>query len=175
MLGLIFKGIFSFAIFWAFYCVLRRLVVKTALDNIPGPPSPSFFKGNFPQLFNVNGWEFHQDIATKYGGVVKVKALFGENQLYVFDSKAMHHIVVKDQHSYEKDTSIFAFNGLVFGKGLVATKGEHHRRQRKMLNPVFSIAHMREMIPIFYNVTHNLQASIALKVEDGPQEIDLVS
>ena len=45
MLGLIFRGIFSFAIFWAFCRVLRRLVVKTALDNIPGPPSPSFFKG----------------------------------------------------------------------------------------------------------------------------------
>ena len=45
MLGLIFKWMFSFAIFWAFYRVLRRLVVKTALDNIPGPPSPSFFKG----------------------------------------------------------------------------------------------------------------------------------
>ena len=52
--------------------------------------------------------------------------------------------------------------------------GEHHRRQRKMLNPVFSIAHLREMslliltphyflftlnsipVPIFYNVTHNV-------------------
>jgi len=45
MLGLIFKGIFSFAVFWAFYRCLRRLVVKTTLDNIPGPPSPSFFKG----------------------------------------------------------------------------------------------------------------------------------
>lgn len=175
MLGLIFKGIFSFAIFWAFYCVLSRLVVKTALDNIPGPPSPSFFKGNFPQLFNVDGWDFHHDIATKYGGVVKVKALFGENQLYVFDPKAMHHIVVKDQHSYGKESSIFVFNRLLFGNGLLANKGERHRRQRKMLNPVFSIAHMREMVPIFYNVTHNLRASIALKVEDGPQEIDLVS
>jgi hypothetical protein len=45
MLKLILKGIFSFAVFWVLYRVLRRLVVKTALDNIPGPPSPSFFKG----------------------------------------------------------------------------------------------------------------------------------
>ncbi|EDR04679.1 uncharacterized protein LACBIDRAFT_303978 [Laccaria bicolor S238N-H82] len=218
MLESIFKGIYVFVGLWAFYRVLRRLVVKTALDNIPGPPSPSFFKGNFPQLFNVDGWDFHHDIATKYGGVVKATrrqhslCLIKENQLYVFDPKAMHHIVVKvsqtshstffcakihvcfkqDQHSYGKESSIFVFNRLLFGNGLLANKGERcerfsgytnsfsdvgerHRRQRKMLNPVFSIAHMREMVPIFYNVTHNLRASIALKVEDGPQEIDLVS
>lgn len=93
----------------------------------------------------------------------------------MFDPKAMHHIVVKDQHSYGKESSIFVFNRLLFGNGLLANKGERHRKQRKMLNPVFSIAHMREMIPIFYNVTHNLRASIALKVKDGPQEIDIVS
>jgi hypothetical protein len=51
-------------------------------------------------------------------------------------------------------------------------EGERHRKQRKMLNPVFSIAHMREMskdgflankilispslVPIFYEVTHKV-------------------
>ena len=55
---------------------------------------------------------------------------------------------------------------------------EHHRRQRKMLNPVFSIAHLREMslliltphyflftlnsipVPIFYNVTHSVSTPL---------------
>ncbi len=30
--------------------------------------------------------------------------------------------------------------------------GDHHRKQRKLLNPVFSIANMRRMIPIFNDV-----------------------
>jgi cytochrome P450 len=34
---------------------------------------------------------------------------------------------------------------LSFGKGLFATTGDQHRKQRKMMNPLFSIAHMREM------------------------------
>ena len=45
MLELTFKGVYVLVVVWAFYRVLRRLVVKTPLDNIPGPPSPSFFKG----------------------------------------------------------------------------------------------------------------------------------
>ena len=45
MLELAFRGVCVLVVIWAFYRVLLRLVVKTALDNIPGPPSPSFFKG----------------------------------------------------------------------------------------------------------------------------------
>lgn len=150
-------------------------MVGTALDNIPGPPSLSFFKGNLSQLFNTHGWEFHKAIAAKYGSVIKLKALFGENQLYVFDPKALHHIVVKDQHIYEETTAFIEGNRLRFGKALFGTLGEHHRRQRKMLNPVFSTAHMREMVPTFYNVVYRLRASIAQKVTDVPQEIDVLS
>ena len=37
--------------------------------------------------------------------------------------------------------------------------GDHHRKQRKMLNPVFSINHMRRMIPIFNDVSRKVRAS----------------
>ena len=63
---------------------------------------------------------------------------------------------------------------LGFGPGLLATLGEHHRQQRKLLNPVFSIAHMRQMIPIFYNITHKLQDAIAMRVKNGQSEIDML-
>ena len=43
-----------------------------------------------------------------------------------------------------------------------------------MLNPVFSIAHMRHMIPIFYSITHKLQDAIAMRVKDGQTEIDML-
>ena len=38
--------------------------------------------------------------------------------------------------------------------------GEHHRKQRKLLNPVFSINHMRHMMPTFYTVTHRVNSSL---------------
>lgn len=36
-------------------------------------------------------------------------------------------------------------------------KGDQHRKQRKMLNPVFSTNHMRHMFPIFQKVTHRVR------------------
>lgn len=175
MLYLILQAIFLYGLSFAFWRVVRQYIVKTSLDNIPGPPSPSFFQGNFRQLFTIYGWDFHKDIAAKYGGVVKVKALFGENQLYVFDPKALHHIVIKDQYIYEETSAFIQGNLLLFGKALMSTLGDYHRRQRKMFNPVFSVANIREMVPVFYSVTHRLRDSIAKKVSNGPQEIDMVS
>ncbi|KAF8150633.1 cytochrome P450 [Crassisporium funariophilum] len=163
------------AVSWALWRILQSFVVKSALDNLPGPPSLSLFKGVFPQVFNINAWDFHKQIAEKYGSVIKIKAMLGENQLYVFDPKALHHIVVKDQYIYEETSAFIEMNRLTFGPGLLGTLGDHHRKQRKMLNPVFSIAHMREMIPTFYNVSYKLRDAFAHRARNGPQEIDVLS
>ncbi|KAJ3517338.1 hypothetical protein NLJ89_g559 [Agrocybe chaxingu] len=95
MLLLMLEGIFLYAVSWVLWRRYRESFVKSPLDNIPGPIPKSFWKGVFPDVFNVHGWDFHHEITQKYGSVIKIKALFGENQLYVFDPKAMHHIVIK--------------------------------------------------------------------------------
>ncbi|KAF8966255.1 cytochrome P450 [Flammula alnicola] len=164
-----------YTVSWFLWRTFRRGFFKLPLDNIPGPPARSFWKGSFPDIFSLNGWAFHKEIAEKYGRVVKIKAFLGENQLYVFDPKALHHILVKDQDIFEETSTFIATNKLIFGEGLLGTLGEQHRKQRKMLNPVFSIAHMREMIPTFYNVTYKLRDTIANRVKDGPREIEIMS
>ncbi|KAG1738504.1 hypothetical protein EDB19DRAFT_1581084, partial [Suillus lakei] len=54
--------------------------------------------GNMNQVFARYGWDFHKMLAECYGPVSKFYELFGARQLYVFDPKAMYHIMVKDQH-----------------------------------------------------------------------------
>ncbi|KAF8807043.1 cytochrome P450 [Phlegmacium glaucopus] len=163
------------AISYVTWKVLRQFLVKSALDNLPGPPSQSFLFGVFPQFFSIKGWEFHKEIAQKYGSVMKLKAVLGENQLYVFDPKAMHYIFVKDQHIYEGTSATIQTSRVCFGPGLTGTLGDQHRKQRKMLNPVFSVAHLRGMIPTFYNISYKLRDAFAHRVKDGPREIEVLS
>ena len=47
MLLLVAQGIIVYAIFQGLWPILRRLVVKTDLDNVPGPASHSFLKGEY--------------------------------------------------------------------------------------------------------------------------------
>ncbi|CAA7263343.1 unnamed protein product [Cyclocybe aegerita] len=142
MLLLVLKGVFLYAVSWVLWRRYRDFFVKSPLDNISWPSSQVVLERCV--VVNIPG------LISSYLGlcnisVINIKALFGDNQLYFFDPKAMHHIVVKDQYSYEETAAFIEGNSLMFGDGLLGTMGEQHRKQRKMLNPVFSIAHMREM------------------------------
>lgn len=45
---------------------------------------------------------------------------------------------------------------LLLGPGLVTTEGAQNRKQRKLLNPVFSVANLRGMTHIFYGIAHRV-------------------
>ncbi|TDL20056.1 cytochrome P450 [Rickenella mellea] len=154
--------------------ILRYFLVPSALANIPGPRSQSWWKGNFGQLFDKMGWQFHHDIVEKYGGAVRLHGLFGGDQIYVSDPRALHHILVKDQDIYAKSTSGMAQNAIVFGMGLLSTSGERHRKQRKMMNPVFSMRHMRELLPVLIPITHQLRDVLIRQVQSGKEDVNVM-
>ncbi|KAJ3514909.1 hypothetical protein NLJ89_g2097 [Agrocybe chaxingu] len=162
-------------VFLTCWKLIRRFVVRQSLDNLPGPPSVSFVTGCLTQLFNRHAWDYHQHLADNFAGVVKIKGLFGANCLYVHDPKALHHILLKDQYIYEETETMIQMNKMMFGEGIFTSLGERHRLQRKMLNPVFSIAHMRRMVPIFYEVSHRLHNTFVQIAKRGSdQEIDII-
>ncbi|KAJ3565769.1 hypothetical protein NP233_g7435 [Leucocoprinus birnbaumii] len=159
---------------WLTVKILNNIIAKSPLDILPGPPSGSLLFGNIPKLYHSEGWGFHRKILERYGTTMKIKGALGERLLLTFDPKALHHIFVKDQWAYEPSVALMDRNNVYFGEGLLSTLGEQHRKQRKMLNPVFSINHMREMIPLFYEVTDRLRAVLLKKVTSGSQEVDIL-
>ena len=44
----------------------------------------------------------------------------------------------------------------LLGPGLLTTEGAQHRKQRKMLTSVFSIAYLRGITSVFYETTHKV-------------------
>ncbi|KAI8972821.1 cytochrome P450 [Trametes punicea] len=175
MFAILLQSALICAVTYTLWSYFRRMFVKNPLDNIPGPPSPSWMTGNLRQMHNKQGMAFYYDLIEKYGPVVRLHGAHGRKLLYVFDPRAMHSIVVKDQYSYEQPDWFIKSNLLTLGPGLLSTTGDHHRKQRRMLNPVFSINHMRHMLPIFYDVGHKLQAAIEARVRTAPAEIDMLN
>ncbi|KAJ7746004.1 cytochrome P450 [Mycena metata] len=173
-MSLLTQGILFLAALWLARWFWLRLSAQRMLNNIRGPQSPSFWMGNMAEIWSPYGWDFHHELAEKYGGVVKFGALFGEKQLYVFDPKSLHQIMVKDQHIFEETDSMIRGTRVSFGEGILSSVGEQHRKQRKMLNPVFSVAHLRHMVPLFFGVGKRVQAVLESKVHNGPQEVDML-
>ncbi|KAJ7728473.1 cytochrome P450 [Mycena metata] len=126
------------------------------LRHIPGPAPESWFKGNLGQLFNAKGLPFHLGLGEIYGGIAKVHGFFGDEQLYISDPKALQEILIKNPDAWEETEVFIETNRIIFGPGLVATTGDVHKRQRKLVNPVFSPTNLRNLVPVFYNVAERL-------------------
>ncbi|KAI0319806.1 cytochrome P450 [Amylostereum chailletii] len=154
--------------------LIKRAARFWALRNIPGPSNASFVAGNMLQMSSINSGPFHQHIMDTYGRVVKLHGFLGDTLLVISDPKALSLILTKEQYVFEETSFFVEGNRLIFGTSLFSTLGTHHRKQRKLLNPVFSIAHMRRLIPIFQSLTLQLQGILRKQVSDGPHEIDMV-
>ncbi|KAJ6513336.1 cytochrome P450 [Mycena sanguinolenta] len=100
--------------------------------------------------------------------------MFGAKELYVFDPRALYQIMVKDQDIFEESDTMIRGTRVMFGEGILSTLGEQHKKQRKMLTPVFSAAHLRHMVPIFFGVGKKLRTALESRVQDGPKEFDLL-
>ncbi|KAI0737372.1 cytochrome P450 [Daedaleopsis nitida] len=155
--------------------LLRGYFVRSPLDNIPGPPPTSKIAGDMFQLLGQEHWDFVRKICDTYGAIAKLHGPLGDQFLHVYDPKALHSIFVKDQESYYKGPEAVAAMELLIGPGLLATYGAPHKKQRKMLNPVFSVAHMRNLTPLFYSIADKLRIAIETRVKDGPQALDVLT
>nr|BED42974.1 cytochrome P450 monooxygenase [Trametes versicolor] len=162
---------------WCLWKCFGQALVKSPLDNIPGPPRESFLYGNLRQMLERHAWPVYERLTETYPGIAKLAGPLGTRMLYVFDPVAMHNIIIKDQDVFEQAAWIIQSNQIEFGPGLLSTLGDHHRKQRKLLNPVFSFANMRRMIPIFNDVAHKLQKGIemCLAKETEPVELDMLN
>lgn len=154
--------------------ILKRATAKDPFAHIPGPPSTSLLVGNFFELFSKDSWDYNLELAKKYGRVSHIHSILNKPTLFVFDPKALYHILVKDQYVFDEPDDFIRINNAMFGPGLLATMGDHHRKQRKLLNPVFSVAHLKEMTPVFYNVVRKLENSMKQQIAQGETEINIL-
>ncbi|KAI1794444.1 cytochrome P450 [Ganoderma leucocontextum] len=159
---------------FALWRVSARRSVPNGLTRVAGPTRERWLTGNFQRLFK-DGLEYNLGLIRQYGGVIKVHGPLGAQQLLVSDPRALHHIVVKDQDIYHETDMFLMTNRLIFGEGLIATVGEQHRKQRKMLNPVFSLANMRSVLPTVVPIAEHLLERIReqLPKGGGSAEVDM--
>ncbi|KAM5541911.1 hypothetical protein V8D89_004221 [Ganoderma adspersum] len=167
----------SFGAAFIVWRVFRNFFISSPFDNIPGPPSSSWLTGNLLKLLDHDAWAYTNDLIQTYGPISKLHSFLGARWLHVYDPRALHAIFVKDQEKdiFTRDPVSSTGARVILGPGLLATAGTVHRKQRRMLQPVFSVTHLRNMTPTFYDITRKLRLAIGSRVRDGPQKIDMVS
>ncbi|KAH8111253.1 cytochrome P450 [Phellopilus nigrolimitatus] len=144
----------SAALIWGAYRAFKRISVKSLVRNLPGPKSASWFADRKPpEIYDVLNFRWHHEATRKYEGIFQIKGMFGDEQLYITDSRAMHHVLVKEQAIFEEPQSLL--------------------KQRKALNPFFTANHMRGLVPIFWPITKKLVSVFDVKLAAGAPEQEI--
>ncbi|KAG8727976.1 cytochrome P450-dit2, partial [Ceratobasidium sp. 423] len=146
----------------------RVLQRANTFSDLDGPTPASSIWGDEELLFNFeNGLPVHDKLLNRYGSVCRLKGTLGEDRLWVADPRAMNDIILKGFDYFHEPEGFIAWTKLAFGPNIIATIGHKHKIQRKILNPVFTAAHMRNLVPPQSSIPLPLEDIVTSKVRAG--------
>ncbi|SJL11671.1 uncharacterized protein ARMOST_15077 [Armillaria ostoyae] len=145
--------------------LLHRWFKRPSVKHVKGPPSPSFWLGHERVLRDQgNAGDLETKWRKEYGTVYRISGCLGQDILIVCDPQALKHIF-HSSHPYPKSQDNMFILDLVVGKGLVTVDDETHHRQRKIMNPAFSLAQLQKAQVIFQQcsdkLVNGIQGSLA--------------
>ncbi|KAJ8489526.1 hypothetical protein ONZ45_g13544 [Pleurotus djamor] len=116
-------------------------------------------------LHDSHALDFHLSLGERFGHVIRLKGgLLSSDALYITDPLALRTILIKKQESFlEEFAGLF---GIVHhGDSMTSVWGAEHRRQRKLINPVFNSANVSRLLPILWEVADQLRARLVRDLE----------
>ncbi|KAK4684235.1 hypothetical protein P7C73_g5960, partial [Tremellales sp. Uapishka_1] len=135
------------------------------LTRVTGPRPTHFLWGNFHDIQKYPPGEAHARWTATYGPTYRLRSMLGRQQLYTTDPLALSYIL---QHSdvFTKPEQIRKGMTRWLGNGVLVAEGEDHRKQRKLLQPSFSPAAIRDIVPIFFDKAYELR-DVLLALMEG--------
>ncbi|KAI0056932.1 cytochrome P450 [Artomyces pyxidatus] len=153
----------------------RRAMKHRVLLHIPGPASPSFWAGNALEMFDaVTGFKYRDQVRKTFGTLSRFHGPFGDQILLISDPAALTAVLGKDRDIFEEAYWFIELFRHAVGPGLLCSTGAHHRKQRKLLNPSFSVSRLKAMVPLLHKITNELIDSFNEKIPDGRGEVEVL-
>ncbi|KAI0800178.1 cytochrome P450 [Fomes fomentarius] len=126
-----------------------RFLTRPSVADVPGPEPTSFWLGHLPELFQEQSGETDFKWQEQYGSVVRVKAPFGEDMLWISDPKALQYIYQTSGYNFPKQPERRILSRLIGDTGLTWAEGDVHKRQRKVMLPAFGAPESKALLPVF--------------------------
>ena len=121
--------------------------------------------GQLQGILKAGPLEFHNKWVKQYGPTLRYRIIFGTVRFFTADPVALAYILGHPEN-FPKPALLRKNLSEIVGDGVLIAEGADHRRQRKMLNPSFSAAAVRDMAPIFYDKAYDLKAKMLHLIED---------
>lgn len=154
-------AVVALAMLWAWPYRAFMLPFK----NLRGPIPDTFWLGSLTRIIKEPPLAPHTNWIKEYGLTYRYRLFFGTWRFFTADPTAINYIL---HHA-----DLFPKSGIarrdmeeILGRGLLVVEGDDHKRQRKILNPSFSLAAVKQMVPTFYEKAYELRDKLVSMVED---------
>ncbi|UZJ57204.1 hypothetical protein CBS101457_006524 [Exobasidium rhododendri] len=168
----------SYLISKAFYRVLSARVFHNDIyDHLPRPKSSSWLAplyGDLGAIREAQPAEAHiQWIKDLQSNVYVYRGALYSPRLMMADSRAMNYVLGQGQsYEYPKPEGSRKFLEELLGNGLLVAEGDVHKRQKKILQPAFSVSAIRNLTPTFFRHSNDFAEVLAKLVDstEGPSD-----
>lgn len=75
--------------------------------------------------------------------------LYGRERILVNDPAAIRRVLIENPHAYEKPAPTRRLTRPIIGEGVFLSEGAEWKRQRRVLSPAFTPAHVEQLTPHF--------------------------
>ncbi|KAF7296777.1 hypothetical protein MIND_00908400 [Mycena indigotica] len=111
-----------------------------------GPPLSNVLVGNFKEMTldarRASEWR------EEYGATFMFHGLLSIPELHTSDIKALNHIITHSEIYQRADSERDGLHRFV-GEGLLFAETDQHKRQRRVINPAFTLSHIRTITETF--------------------------
>lgn len=139
---------------------------RSPLQKLPGPKSKNLLVGDFPYSMSLPTGVAVAAWLAEYGPTFRTNAgIFNAPGVVTTDLTAIGHLQRNPDLFIKPPTQTRMLRRLA-GDGVLMAEFHDHRRQRRILNPAFSPAAIRDMIPVFYAKAAELRDRISAVIEE---------
>jgi cytochrome P450 len=92
---------------------------------------------------------------------IRFCGIFGSERLLVTNPKAIAEVLVTKAYDLQKPSALGELCRKFIGTGLITAEGDEHRSLRKDSSPAFSFRRVKDLYPIFWNVSAQLTDGIS--------------
>ncbi|VDB91499.1 unnamed protein product [Peniophora sp. CBMAI 1063] len=136
------------------------------LRAVPGPPPQNWLYGTVKLSRKLGQSAARAQWVQEYGPVLADWSFFGRQRLILADNRSIGHVLTNSVDYHKPQLGRF-FISQIFGEGLLSVEGHEHKRQRRVLNPAFGPAHIRELLPIFFEKSFQLRDTWKGKIAES--------
>ncbi|PWY98709.1 cytochrome P450 [Testicularia cyperi] len=160
---------------WLFMLATTRWIRVNILRNdqyshVPRPAHTGklpLLQGDLGLIRKLPPVKAHLQFAKELGTPVFVyRGLFYSPRIFLADPKAMTHLLsAANSYNFPKPENARLVLKSFLGEGVLVAEGDVHKRQRKILQPAFGVAAIRELTPIFMKYSRALADKIGEMVD----------